>query len=124
MKHRGIFTVLVLLFLFAAIFLINCGDDPKQEQDRIEYVKDLNERSDKASAWSHGPGHKYATFSTNDERLIGMKEETAKKTIETFITMPAYVQMIALGFTKLYFCTPTTRIELYADKKENCWKFK
>lgn len=120
MKHGKTFAAIVFLFLITT-FLIGCGGDDGQEQARIEYVKNLSAQFSTLKIWSHGPKHTYATLSSDDTELT---EESAKRVLEATLTMPAYVQMIELGFTKFYFYSPGIKIELYADKNENCWKLK
>jgi len=119
MKHHYVHDAWILLFLTIAIVLVSCGEDPKQEQERIDYAQALNERLEGLTIWAHGPGHKYVTFSTD---VSGMVWETEKKKITTILTMPSYAHMIEIGFIKLYWSGIDGTIEFYADKKEKCWK--
>lgn len=122
MKNQCIVVVGVLLFLSISIALVSCGEDPKQEQERIKYVQDWNARVDPVEIWAHGPGHKYATFDVDIP--IGTAFEDQLKELEVNLTMPAYTQLIEIGFEKLFWSFSNRTFEFYVDKKENCWKFK
>lgn len=127
MKHKRTFTAIVLVFLIAGAFLASCGkkEDPKLEQERIELINSWDSNlSNNLNVWSHGPGHKYATYSIVYPGKPPLEYEEAKCLAETMLELPQLDRMIDIGFTKIFLDLFENRFELYIDKKAHCWKIK
>ena len=121
MKHHYVHDAWILLFLTIAIVLVSCGEDPKQEQERIKYAEIVDNRLE-WKVWSHGPANKY--LSMYAEMNEPVTKEQWISSLEMAFTMPLYTGMIDLGFEKLYFCTQDVKIEFRANKKRQCWEAK
>lgn len=120
MKHHCVCATWIVLLLTIAIVLVSCGEDPKQEQERIKYAEIVDNRLE-WKVWSHGPAHKYLSMYVETDPV---EKEEWKSLLEMAFTMPLYTDMIDLGFEKLYFCTQDVKIEFRANKKRQCWEAK
>lgn len=121
MKHHCVCATWIVLLLTIAIVLVSCGEDPKQEQERVRAANNLNEICSKyfdVTIYSHGPRNTYMTFSY--EFPILDLEEEAKSIASELIPQ----KIIDLGFTKIYFVAPNAKVEAFVNRAKNRWEIK